>query len=335
VKFIILRLWILSLVFCALSTQRSPWGGPSQSLFPAAFEWFKELLISPMPLQSALRRALFLGDGSALPRDIWKSFNHLGLSHLLVISGSHISMAIAFIYSGSWIFRSIGWYRVFILAIVGAYCGLCSPGVSIARAYLCFVVLALGAVIWPALYRYSSYDRLGFVGILLLAIKPSWSLSPSYLLSFVASLAILSCRSDNQSSRVLAVAFTPAAGLLPLCHLLQFELHPLSPWVNFIFGPVFWLAIVPASFLGLVDNLTFFSESFLNSAFALVRAWSEALSQFGPANRPPPLLSVMALSLFFVGILEIANSRRRLIFMIGCVLSYQLFLFSDKLYFDF
>ena len=137
------------------------------------------------------------------------------------------------------------------------------------------------------------------------------------------------------SSRVLAVAFTPAAGLLPLCHLLQFELHPLSPWVNFIFGPVFWLAIVPASFLGLVDNLTFFSESFLNSAFALVRAWSEALSQFGPANRPPPLLSVMALSLFFVGILEIANSRRRLIFMIGCVLSYQLFLFSDKLYFDF
>lgn len=307
---------------------------PGSPLFPTAFGWLSSLMESSFGLQTAIRKALLLGDGSELPKEIWKSFNYLGLSHLLVISGSHISLFIVTLSAASRCFHTIQWRRIFIVSIVGGYCGICLPGISIARAYLCFLLWMLGGYFFPLIYRYSSLDRLGCVGILLLLVNPGWSLSPSYLLSFVATAAVLSCRSENGKGKAWALAIFPAAALLPLCHLLGFRLHPFSPIVNFIFAPLFWLVIVPASFLGLVKSAAASVENLLLATFRMVEDWARLLELMAPPQNPSKLFSFAALVLFFLGILEIESFRKRLLFITALIVSYQLVLFSDKLYFD-
>ena len=223
--------------------------------------------------------ALVVGDQRAIPQSDWQVFNRTGVSHLISISGLHITMIAGMFALGA----GALWRRSFftgrqlplilpaqkVAALAGAvtallYVLLAGFGVPAQRTLYMLAVVALA--LW--LGRITSITHVLCLALGLVVLLDPWAvLWPGFWLSFGAVATILYATVGRTALHVQADAsrwqrartalalgahtqYVVTAGLVPLTMLLFSQVSLVSPVANALAIPVISLLVTPLSLLG-------------------------------------------------------------------------------------
>lgn len=216
---------------------------------------------SPLPAaERALLPSLVDGDDSAMPADVTADFKTTGLTHLLAVSGSNLTLVLGFVLFVA------KWLRVrgYALSVVGAvavilFVLVARPQPSVLRA------AAMGMV---ALAGLSSGSRARGVRVLCVAVialvlaDPWLARSIGFLLSTLATLGILllAARWRDQLARWLppllaeAVAVPLAAQLVctPAIAAISGQVSLVAVLANIVVAPAVGPATVASLLAGLI-----------------------------------------------------------------------------------
>ncbi|SAI41733.1 competence protein [Bordetella ansorpii] len=218
--------------------------------------------------------ALAIGDQAGVARTDWEIFNRAGLTHLIGISGMHITMLAA--YSsllGAWLWRRARWRgaglgehlpaqlagSILALCIALGYCLLAGWGIPARRTFFMLAVVALAG--WSRLPLGASRILI-LAGAGVVALDPWALLSPGFWLSYGA-VAILMRVAERQSrppngirERVRGIVreFVRVQGaitlaLTPLLAFLVLQVSLASPLANAIAVPLIGSVVTPLAML--------------------------------------------------------------------------------------
>lgn len=227
-------------------------------------------------IYGAVLIALAIGDQDSVRPEHWRVFNLTGITHLVSISGSHVTMIAAM---GGWLMLIVGrrlrfrqralceWIPARVLAtfasvVVGlGYCLLAGWGVPARRTFFMLLVVCIALMLRLPV---SMSGVLCFAAGALVVIDPWAPLATGFWLSFGAVAVLFSAaqvtlaRSDVQSvlSRLwialreatrlqwlITVAMTP-----PLAFLFQ-QMSLSSPFANALAIPVVSFVVTPLALL--------------------------------------------------------------------------------------
>lgn len=138
---------------------------------------------------SAVARGMLLGDKYDIDETISAGFRDLGVSHLLAVSGLHMSVITASIL---YILRKLKLNKKLsaILASIGAFSFMAITGFSpsVMRAGIMLIIYLLSSVL---MRKSDSINSLGFALLVILLLNPFAVMDIGLLLSFFATLGIL------------------------------------------------------------------------------------------------------------------------------------------------
>jgi competence protein ComEC len=320
-------------------THRLRWSEPPQ-LVHKQFQFSENIRRTILDLAAtefeplgSLRRTLIVGDMTGLSPRVWSALNYLGLSHALVISGSHLTiliLVIGFVLHSIFRFFRMRYFYLFRLCLLGSiaiFYIICNPDASLDRAFAGFVFVSLLGIIIPAIHRYPSSEKLSIIGFLLLVAEPQLAFSASYALSFGATWAIL--RSSKWSRlRWLSPYFT----LVPICGIFRFLIHPFSPLVNILFLPLFFFGVVPLALGSIfVPSLNAMANAATQFFFEGLQSLSTELQYFSWKSHSAPVLSGFVLMMVVWLLAAQIRFSVRLTSLILAVGSMQLYAFVPGL----
>ena len=215
------------------------------------------------PFTRALVQALAVGDTRGLTHANWEFLRQTGLTHLIAISGLHItllaSLGAGLAWAGCWLMpgltRRVPRRQICLvvgLLCAGAYALLAGFGVPAQRTLLMLASLCLGLVLRRVHTLWQGY---ALALLVVLLADPLVVLSAGAWLSFVAVgllILVLSERFPRPgwwrslvSSQVLM-----SVGLLPLSLVFFAQASLLAPFANLIAVPLVTLVVVPIVLLG-------------------------------------------------------------------------------------
>lgn len=305
--------------------------------------WRHHLRQAMLPYVQTLRwggviLALSIGDQASISPADWQVFNRTGLTHLVSISGSHVTLLAAM----SALFFSWLWRRfVFVgqavtefvpaaiaagclaLIIAGLYSLTAGWEVPARRTFIMFGV-TVGTLLWRL--PLSITQIIAAAMVVVLAFDPWAILASGYWLSFGAVLVLVACSQWSgemvwQGERVRVLRFWQqwrlatvwqlviTVALLPPLAFLFFELSLVSPISNAYAIPLIGLIITPLALLFALLSLLpfhFFTElvlwicHFLLEFNMLITVW---LSQHPLASLPAAKAPAWVLVLSFLGML--------------------------------
>ncbi len=156
--------------------------------------------------------ALVFGDRSEFSDEYYENVKRAGVAHIMVVSGMHLTILVSLILK--LVERHI--YNpllrgVIMLAVVLFLCGACGFTMSVIRAGVTYLIMALGLVLKR---QYSGENALGLATAIILMS------SPFAIFSVALQLSVLS------TFGILAVA-------LPVCNYLseRIKLKPILKWI--------------------------------------------------------------------------------------------------------
>ena len=143
--------------------------------------------------------ALLLGEREALPVQVNDAFKSLGVSHILVVSGLHLSLVGGFsfllIFSLLRFFPPLikrydiyplcGILSIFPITFYALLSGFRLPTI---RAWIMIVILFLALIFYRRRYLLNS---LGWAGIIILLFRPASLFAPGFQFSFLAVFALI------------------------------------------------------------------------------------------------------------------------------------------------
>lgn len=213
--------------------------------------------------QLGVIKALTIGSQNAISQQQWQVFRTTGVVHLIVISGSHISLVAGLIYLGVrrfWAWTGILGVAPQRVAALSAwlaavfYAGLAGYSVPTLRAVIMLGV-ALAAIAWQRNTSAMQVLLLALLAVLL--FDPLAVLSVGFWLSFVA-VALLIYISAGRLARpahwreASLAQWATALGLSPLLIVFFQQVSLISPVANWLAVPVIGILIVPAALLAVV-----------------------------------------------------------------------------------
>ena len=205
----------------------------------------------------ALVPALVDGDDAAIPDDLEEDFRRSGLTHLLAVSGTNLTIVLASVLA---VARAVGirrrwWSLLAVLAVVG-FVLVARPEPSVLRAagmgLVGVVALGVGAA--------GGVRALSVAVLALLAIDPWLGRSPGFVLSVCATagivvLAPIFAERLRWCPRWIAVALAvPLAAQVactPALVALSGEVSVVAVLANLLAGP----AVAPTTVAGLLGGL--------------------------------------------------------------------------------
>jgi len=209
--------------------------------------------------------ALAVGDQQAIDPAQWQLFARTGVSHLMSISGLHVTM-VAGLFAG---LVSFGWRRREALALAlpaqkaaalagfaaaFAYCLV--SGFAVPAQRTLYMVGVVAAAVWFG--RASSASRVLAAALLAVLILDPWAvLSPGFWLSF-AAVAVIFHVSAGHTARPHwfaqwgRVQWAVTVGLAPLLLVLFRQVSLVSPLANAIAIPLVSFVVTPLALLGAV-----------------------------------------------------------------------------------
>jgi competence protein ComEC len=277
-----------------------------------------------------LLAALSLGDRSGLSLETRDALARLGLSHLIAVSGLHLSLIAVLAYAvGRFVFSRLGFIaerrdprRLSILAAVGfaaAYALLSGWGVPVRRALVFLIAVAIGFL------RRRPGRRghpLVLAAMIVLAFEPGALFEAGAQMSFAASAAILAGlggrkRADRQGrigvrirrdiDALLRTSATAIAATAPLAALHFGRVAPVGVLANLIAVPLTAALLLPASLLAALATLLRpaapLTEATLWGSAAVASAalrGAERIASWLPEPPPIPPPSIAPLLLAFV-----------------------------------
>ena len=253
-----------------------------------------------------LSKAVFLGDKSDLSRPFIRDFRAIGLSHLLAVSGLHLSILIGGVYT---LLKLLSVGKKARTAVVAALCvfymGLTGSPPSILRSGIMFLIILLSDLI----FKYNDpVTSLFAAGAGMILFSPSTIYDAGFLLSFFATLGILVVsprlfRSSEAAYRrgraarlffkfiyspvvvtLAAVAFT-----LPLTAYYFGRIYILSPLTNIIFAPLITVILFLSPLLVFASYVPFIGAFFgfiVSKIGGLTVYLSSVFSKTGFGNMP-------------------------------------------------
>jgi len=260
--------------------------------------------------------ALAIGDQKAIEPEEWQVFARTGVSHLMSISGLHVTM-VAGLFAAlmAWLWRRSERLMLRLparraAAVAGfaaafAYCLLAGFAVPAQRTLYMIGIVALS--LW--LSRSHAPSRVLAVALALVLLLDPWAvLSPGFWLSFGAVTVIFHVSTARPRanpelrsatlwfSQWLGMQWAITIGLVPLLLILFQQVSLSSPFANAIAIPLVSLVITPLALAGAVlpfDFLLHLSHWLLEWLMPLL-AWLAALDasvwqQHAPAAWTLPL----------------------------------------------
>lgn len=218
--------------------------------------------------------ALAIGDQAGVAREDWQIFNRTGISHLVSISGSHITLVAAM--GGlfmAWLWRRGHWRGVGLAEYLPAQLAACMAALVVALAYCLlagwgvparrtFFMLACLAAAGLARLPLSASRLLPLAGACVLALDPWAMLSAGFWLSFGAVAILMRVAGAHEqpasnwrerARRVLDdFCRTQGAitlGLMPLLAFLVYQVSLGSPVANAIAVPIVGALVTPLALL--------------------------------------------------------------------------------------
>ena len=221
--------------------------------------------------------ALALGDQAGVRREDWDLFQQTGITHLISISGIHVTM-LALMAAGavSWTWRRCRWRDVrpaeklpaqWVAAGVGLvvaalYCMLAGWGVPAQRTWLMLAIMVVGQWGHRSL---SFWQRWVMAAAAIVALDPAAVLAVGFWLSFGAVALLLwsgagrwrkpaAGKLGPWPSRLGQAAYFQLAvtlGMLPLGIVFFNQVSWISPLANAVAIPVMTWLITPLSLLSL------------------------------------------------------------------------------------
>ena len=224
-------------------------------------------------------KALVLGDRSNISADQWDVFRKTGTSHLIAISGLHIGLISAFVFT---VFRWLGLRLPYLRRDVTRYAILASllsailyaalAGFSVpTQRALIMVSVVLGGLFWRRHYHPLHIILLALLAVL--AIDPLAAMSAGFWLSFGAVGVILYAGVGRIGKptflkQLFQIQWAVSIGLLPLVLYFFQQVSLLSPLANVLAVPFVSFAIVPLLLVALI--LALFHSSLGLMALKLV-----------------------------------------------------------------
>ena len=220
------------------------------------------------PEASPLLPALSFADRSLITAKQWQLFQHLGISHLMAISGLHIGL----IFGASWLLltqfgrlinRQINLLLGLGISLLAAIAYAWLAGFSL-PAMRAVVLLTLTCLYRLSYLRVTLLQLFVFMLIITLLLDPLSVYSNSFWLSFSAMAAVfvlLWCGYTNQTTakRWWQTGYYLVVGqlmlnllLLPVQGLLFSGFSWLAPLVNLLMVPLFSVIILPLLLLGVL-----------------------------------------------------------------------------------
>lgn len=264
--------------------------------------------------------ALVMGDQKAISQSDWEIFNRTGISHLVAISGLHITM-ISSLFA---LFVGALWRRSFftgkqlplilpaqkVAAIAGvvmalSYVALAGFGVP-AKRTLCMIII-VAIALWTGRLTRFSHTLLAAAGIICL-FDPWALLQPGFWLSFGAVGTILYASSgrtrtlvENHSrlgrfrhslSMAAAAQWAVTIGLVPLTMLFFGRISVIGPVANAIAIPLVSSVVTPLALIGSilpepVNAYVLSLAHFLTRILAVFLEWLSSFS-FAVWTAPEP-----------------------------------------------
>ncbi len=257
--------------------------------------------------------ALVIGDQRAIEADDWQVFARTGVSHLMSISGLHVTMV-------SGLFAALVlalWRRIPPLALrlpaqksaalsgvlaALAYCVL--SGFAVPAQRTLYMIAVVAVALW--LDRFSSSSRVLALALLVVLLIDPWAvLSPGFWLSFGAVAVIFYVGTGRLTQphwlkQWGAVQWAVTVGLAPLLLAWFGQVSIASPLANALAIPVVSLVVTPLALAGAVMPAVLGGDALLKLAHAVfdalmpvlqwLSAWSGAVwQQHSPAAWTIPL----------------------------------------------
>src|SRR5438552_5663234 len=253
--------------------------------------------------------ALAVGDQRAISREEWQLFNRTGVTHLMSISGLHVTLVSGLF---AWFIAS-AWRRVPALtlrlparkaaalgAILGAlgYTLLAGYGVPAQRTF--WMVSMVAAALWSG--RISSPWRVLALALAAIVLMDPWApLSPGLWLSFGAVLLIFYAAVGwNEPGTKVAqwarIQWAITIGLAPAALLLFGQLSVAGPLANAVAIPLVSVVITPLALVAAVVPV----DALLELCALLVQwlleflEWCASLPGALWQQHVPPLWTVLA-----------------------------------------
>ena len=160
--------------------------------------WLSKLYEEAVGEGSELIRALLWGDRSGLGDETEQDFKDAGITHVLSVSGLHVSiLAGAFLFLLNVLSMPPKWRFIVVVAALAIYCRLLDFAAPVLRSAIMSTVLMAGS-----LYKERSdpLTSLSIAFILILALRPLDLFHAGFQLSFLAVLSILTL-GDSLSNR--------------------------------------------------------------------------------------------------------------------------------------
>lgn len=222
-----------------------------------------------------LLAALLLGEKDDLSPETVRDFRRIGVSHLLALSGLHLSLLMLLINGLLSCFR-VGkrWRIAALVAATVSYLILTGCAVSTLRA-----ALMLG-VTFLAFFAASDHDAmtsLCFVGALLTLVNPGVVFDLSFQLTMLATFGILSFgRVDRMLSRIipsrkgatgvflfllrkllgsLIITFSSSIAILPIQWIVFGEISLITPLANLLLVPAMLPLLLGAALILVLSPL--------------------------------------------------------------------------------
>ncbi len=151
---------------------------------------FKNIYENILPQKEAsILEAMLLGDKQYLDSSIKDIYRKSGISHILAISGLHISiisMILALVLNAVKLNKRLSSF--ILLTILILYCIFTAMSVSITRAVIMTGIVLFGNIIY---YQSDTYTSLGAAALLLLIYQPLYLYDIGFQLSFGAVVSII------------------------------------------------------------------------------------------------------------------------------------------------
>ncbi len=228
----------------------------------------------------ALVPALVDGDDSALPDEVKADFRTTGLTHLLAVSGTNLTLVVGcLVIVGRWCGVRGRWhYLVAVLGIVG-FILLARTEPSVVRA------AAMGGAALLGLSR-NGTDRglraLGVAVVGLLAWDPWMATTVGFALSVLATAGILALTPGwvarlstwlpRWAAQAIAVPLAAQIACTPVVTAISGEVSLVAVLANLLAAPL----VAPATVCGLLGGLVHLVSPWLGALFGRMAVWSAA-----------------------------------------------------------
>lgn len=233
--------------------------GETRKIFPTYYlnqlnEYLSSIIDKFIPSdKSALCKALILGNKSFLNSKDTLNFRLLGMSHILAVSGMHLTILIGSfdaILSKLRVGKKPRYVTIIFLTLF--YAGITGFSPSVKRAAIMLIMSCLAFLLSRG---HDSFTSLCFSGAFLCLIEPHALFDVGLQLSFLSTMgiivfaspasAIIKEKADNTNSKAVKLLYKSLSALL-------FGIAPLTFSL-----PVIWLSFGEAALLSPVSNIIF------------------------------------------------------------------------------